>query len=198
MKSLGIMGGTFDPIHLGHIHAAEQAQERFKLDEVVFATAYCPPHKSVDELAPADQRALMVELAVKDHPGFTASRIEFRRACYTYAGDTIDEFKELYGSKWEYYFITGLDAVLTIINWDRARTYPGISKFIAVLRPGFDLEKIKFKIPGEFENSIIFLENASLPFSSTAIRERVKRNESIKGMAPDSVREYIERHSIYK
>ena len=198
MHKLGIMGGSFDPIHLGHLHAAELARTEFNLEDVIFVTAYCPPHKSMDDLAPARHRVAMVELAIKGNSFFKSSRIEFERGCYSYAGDTINAFKETYGKEWQIYFITGLDAILTLINWDKARTYPGICNFIAIVRTGYDVNKTKHAIPDEFRSYISILEAPEVPISSTQIRELIKRNESINGLVPIDVEEYINRYSLYR
>lgn len=198
MKRLGIMGGSFDPIHNGHLHAAEQTKEVFGLEEVLFVPAYCPPHKSVDDLAPAVHRFEMAKLAVRDVPGFKASPVEFERACYTYAGDTINAIKEEYDVGWEFYFITGLDAILTIINWDKARTYPGISAFIAVVRPGYDLDRIKKELPAEFRPHVLFLQIKGISVSSTEIRDRVRSGMPISGLVPEAVKEYIEVQNLYR
>ena len=120
---IAIMGGTFDPIHLGHLKAAEVARKEMDLLKVIFVTAYCPPHKSVDEISPAEHRFAMVDLAVKDNTYFESSRIEMEQTCPCYAGDTIKALQKQYGSGWQIYFITGLDAMLTIINWDKAKAY---------------------------------------------------------------------------
>ena len=96
---IALMGGTFDPIHLGHLKAAEMAQKELDLQKVIFVTAYCPPHKSLDEISPAEDRFAMVELAVQDYPHFESSRIEMEQTCPCYAGDTIKAFQKEYDSK---------------------------------------------------------------------------------------------------
>jgi nicotinate-nucleotide adenylyltransferase len=198
LSHLGIMGGTFDPIHLGHLKAAEVARAQVQLDKVIFVTAFCPPHKSPDQMAPVKHRYAMVELAVKDTPYFESSRIEMEQRCPCYAGDTIEAFKKHYGQRWQIYFITGLDALLTIINWDRAKTYPGICQFIAATRPGYDREKVKKNIPDDFLPYITTLEEPSLSISSTDIRARVRTHKSINQMVPKSVEDYIYQWDIYK
>ncbi len=191
------MGGTFDPIHLGHLKAAAVARAQVPLDEVIFVTAYCPPHKSSDQMAPVEHRYAMVDLAVKDTPYFHSSRIEMAQSCPCYAGDTIEAFKKDYGQGWQIYFITGLDALLTIINWDRAKTYPGICQFIAATRPGYDRKKVEKNIPDDFLPYITILEEPSLSISSTDIRDRVRTGESIDQMVPQAVQEYIYKWDIY-
>ena len=192
------MGGTFDPVHLGHLKAAEVARKEVGLQKVIFVTAYCPPHKSVEEISPAEDRFAMVELAVKDSPHFESSRIEMEQTCPCYAGDTIRAFQERYGREYQIYFITGLDAILTIINWDKAKTYPGLCYFIAAARPGYKKELVEKRIPHDYLPYITILEEPSLSISSTEIRKRLNHNQSIDEMVPAAVRDYILTHSLYK
>jgi len=191
------MGRTFDPIHNGHLKAADAARTAMQLQKVIFVTAHCPPHKSLQELTPVAHRHAMVELALKDKAYCEASRIEAERSCPTYAGDTIRYYKERLGTGGEVFFITGLDALLTIITWDYARTYPGIGYFIAATSPGCDRERIKKNIPVDFLPSITILEEPGLSISSTDIRSRVKDHRSIKGMVPEAVRKYIANKGLY-
>jgi len=139
------MGGTFDPIHLGHLRVAEVAQSQFCFEKVVFVPARCPPHKSIKDITPFEHRYTMVNLAIKDISYYESSCIEMERSCPSYAGDTIKAFKERYGKEWQVYFITGLDALLTIINWDKARTYPSLCHFIAATRPGYNRKEVEKK-----------------------------------------------------
>ena len=198
LLKLGIMGGTFDPIHLGHIKVAEIVRRQFSLGKVIFVAAHCPPHKSINDITPSEHRYAMVELAIKDIPYFESSHIEMERNCPSYAGDTIKVFKETYGDNWQIYFITGLDALLTIINWDRARTYPGLCQFIAATRPGYNREGIGKRIPSEFAPYITIMEEPRLSISSTAIRTRVKAQQSIDEMVPEDVRNYIISRGLYQ
>jgi nicotinate-nucleotide adenylyltransferase len=195
---IGIMGGSFDPIHFGHLNVAGTARLRFRMEEIVFVPAYCPPHKSSGDLASPEHRYAMVERAITDYPLFKSSRIEMERRCPTYAGDTIDAFRAIYGEDWQIYFITGLDALLTILNWDRARTYPGICHFIAAARPGYSRDEIEREIPDSFKPAVTILEEPSLSISSTEIRNRIRSNRSIDGMVPTAVEEYIFEFSLYK
>lgn len=192
------MGGSFDPIHMGHLKVAEAALKAMKLQKVIFVTAHCPPHKSLADLTPVHHRHAMVELALRDSACFEPSRIEAERSCPTYAGDTIRHFHAQLGTGADIFFITGLDALLTIINWDNARTYPGICHFVAAIRPGCDLEKITMDIPLDFLPHITILEEPCLSISSTDIRLRVKARRSIEGMVPGAVREYIYSHNLYR
>ena len=149
-------------------------------------------------MAPVEHRYAMVELAVKDTPYFQSSRIEMEQSCPCYAGDTIEAFKKHYGQRSQIYFITGLDALLTIINWDKAKTYPGMCQFIAATRPGYDRKKVEENIPDDFLPYITILEEPSLSISSTDIRARVKSDQSIAEMVPQDVEDYICTRKLYK
>jgi len=195
---LGIMGGTFDPIHMGHLKAAEIARTQFHLKKVLFVTAHCPPHKSINDIAPAEHRFAMVDLAIRDIPYFESSRIEMERSCPSYAGDTILALQKLYGNPWQLFFISGVDAILHIINWDRARTYPGICQFIAVTRSGYNREEIKKKIPDEFVPYVTIIEDPLLSISSTEIRSRGKHSQSIEELVPKAVQDYIAKWHLYQ
>jgi nicotinate-nucleotide adenylyltransferase len=198
IQRIGIMGGSFDPIHLGHLNVAETARLRFHLAEIIFVPAYCPPHKSLKDMAPPEHRYAMVVHAIREYPFFKSSRIEMERSCPSYAGDTISTFRELYNEHWQIYFITGLDALLTILNWDRARTYPGICHFIAAARPGYNRDEITRGIPDPFKPYVSILEEPSLSISSTEIRTRIGSNRPIDGMVPKAVEEYIFEFSLYR
>ena len=192
------MGGTFDPIHLGHIKVAMAARLRFHLRKVIFVAARCPPHKSINDITPAEHRYAMVELATKDIPYFESSPIEMERSCPSYAGDTIKAFKEKCGDNWQIYFITGLDALLTIINWGKSRTYPGLCQFIAATRPAYNRKEIAKRIPPEFVPYITIMEEPRLSISSTEIRSLVKAHQSIDEMVPEDVRNYIITRGLYQ
>ncbi len=195
---LGIMGGTFDPIHLGHLKVAEVARARFSLAKVIFVPALCPPHKSIKDITPFEHRYKMVTLAIKDMPCFESSRIEMEMSCPSYAGDTIKAFKEKYGNSWQLYFITGLDIFQTIVDWDRSRTYPGLCQFIGATRPGYNREEIEKNIPDDFLPYIDIIEEPRLSISSTEIRSRVRAHKPIDKMVPKAVRDYIITWGLYQ
>jgi len=197
IRKLGIMGGTFDPIHLGHLRVAEIVRLKFDLIKVIFVPAFCPPHKSIHDMTAAAHRFAMVSKAVAENSYFEVSEIEMRSNCPSYAGDTIRAFKEMYGKDTEIYFITGLDAILTIINWDKSKTYPGLCQFIAATRPGYRKEAIEERIPRDFRPYITIIEEPELSISSTEIRHRVKTNQPIDRMVPKAVMDYIYRCGLY-
>jgi len=140
----------------------------------------------------------MVELAVRDIPYFEAARIEMERSCPSYVGDTILAFKEIYGKDWQIYFITGFDAIVHIVNWERARTYPGICQFIAATRSGYSREEIEKKVPEAFFPYLTIIEEPRLAISSTEIRSRVREKKPIDGMVPKGVQDYIVKGDLYQ
>ena len=198
LHKLGIMGGTFDPIHLGHLKVAEVAQSRFSLEKVIFVPASCPPHKSIKDITPFEHRYEMVNLAIKGMDCFESSRIELEINCPCYAGDTIKAFKERYDEDWQIYFITGLDIFQNIMDWDKSRIHPGLCQFIAATRPGYNREEIEKNIPVDFLSYIAVLEEPRLSISSTEIRSRVKDHQPIDGMVPEAVRDYIFKWGLYQ
>jgi nicotinate-nucleotide adenylyltransferase len=197
IHKIGIMGGTFDPIHFGHLTVAELIRSKFDLEKVIFVPAYCPPHKSMNYITAAEHRFAMVSEAIAGNSSFEASNIEKGFNCPAYAGDTIRAFKELYGKDSEIYFITGLDAVLTIINWDKSKTYPGLCQFVAATRPGYQKPEIEKRIPHDFRPYVTIIEEPALSISSTEIRHRVKTDQSIDTMVPKAVMDYIYRVGLY-
>ncbi|MGA3208865.1 MAG: nicotinate-nucleotide adenylyltransferase [Syntrophales bacterium] len=196
-NALGIMGGTFDPIHVGHLKVAEVVRSKLALDRIVFVPAYCPPHKSISDITPVKHRFAMVSEAIAGNSRFEVSGIERGYQCPVYVGDTIRAFKEMEGDDRNIYFITGLDAILIIINWHQARTYPGLCQFVAVTRPGYDKGEIESRIPDDFRSYITIVEEPSLSVSSSEIRHRVKTGQSIEDMVPKAVKDYICRHGLY-
>jgi nicotinate-nucleotide adenylyltransferase len=197
LSRIGIIGGSFDPIHNGHLEIAESARDKFGLEKVIFVLAYCPPHKSRPILAPFEHRFAMLHMAIQAIPFFEASDIERKERCPSFAGNTVKEIKRIYGEGFQYYFITGLDAILTLTSWDKARTYPGLCYFIATTRPGFNEKAIKKEIPEGFLPFILINEMPALSISSTDIKHRIRTSQSIDGMVPKEVQKYMIKYKIY-
>ncbi len=198
---VGIMGGTFDPIHYGHLVTAEAARSQFGLDEVVFTPAGNPPHKKDYEVTPAEARYLMTVLAINDNPFFKVSRMELDRPGYTYTIDTLKQFSELYGENVQLFFISGADAVLDILTWKDVGDVMQYCTFIAATRPGYPREKITQKLcelKKLYGKEVFPMEVTGLDISSTDIRRRIKEGLSVKYLLPDSVEKYIEKNGLYR
>ncbi|HHY60077.1 MAG TPA: nicotinate-nucleotide adenylyltransferase [Clostridia bacterium] len=200
LKRIGIMGGTFDPIHYGHLVTAEAALHAYQLEEVIFVPSGRPPHKKNYRVTAAEHRYLMTILAVATNPRFHASRIEIDRTGYSYTVDTIKAFRELYGPQAELYFITGADAILEILTWKNVKNLPELCLFIAATRPGFDLQaldKVFTELP-ELEGRLHLLEVPALAISSSDIRKRVREGRPIKYLLPETVEQYIYKNGLYR
>ncbi len=198
MQRLGIMGGTFDPIHYGHLLMAEEARQAFALDEVVFVPNGRPAHKKAYLVSSPEDRYAMTRLATVSNPHFSASRIELDRPGVSYTIDTLRAFRSLYPELEEQYFITGADAVLEILTWHEYDQLARECRFIAVTRPGFVLERLSGITNTEFLSRVSFLPIPGLEISSTDIRRRVHEGRSIKYLTPEPVEAYIEYHGLYR
>ncbi len=194
---LGIMGGTFDPIHFGHLFVAEQARQRLGLDKVIFVPNGQPPHKKLYQVSDAEHRYAMCVLACADNPHFEVSRIEIDRPGPSYTIDTIREFRRAYGPHVELYFITGADAVLEILTWRQPDDILREAHVVAAHRPGFDLSRIDEVLGPERSSRVRAMAVPALDISSTDIRRRVAAGLSIRYLTPEPVRQYIYRHRLY-
>lgn len=203
-KKIGIMGGTFNPIHNGHLVTAQEALNQFCLDEVIFIPAGDPPHKVEKHLADAEDRYLMTVIATSSNSSFFVSRIEIDRKGKSYTIDTVKELRKTYGRDSELFFITGADAILEILSWKDTDEIVTLAKFIAATRPGYDLSKIKdlrstlFASEEGVNDKIFIMEIPALAISSTNIRERIKDCRPINYLVPEGVSNYILKHGLYK
>jgi len=201
VQKIGIMGGTFNPIHLGHLVIAEEVRLKFNLDRVVFIPAGNPPHKDNKKLTASEHRYQMTILATVDNAYFDVSPIEIERKGTTYTIDTIRELRKKCGNETELYFITGADSLLELSSWKNIDKLLNLCKFVAATRPGFDIGKIEEKISeleNIYEKSIYSVAVPALKISSTDIRNRIKQGLTIKYLVPESVEHYIEKHNLYK
>ncbi|HAQ41679.1 MAG TPA: nicotinic acid mononucleotide adenylyltransferase [Clostridiales bacterium] len=199
MKRVGIMGGTFDPIHLGHLVVANEVLNIYGLDEIVFVPAGNPPHKCGMGASFVD-RYVMTCLATLSNNKFTVSDIEIKNKGKSYTLNTLKEFHSMYADT-EFCFITGTDAVINLPNWHEPKELLKICKFIAVSRPGIDKEDVKLKIEEirrDLNGHIEMLQIPMLDISSTDIRERFKNGISAKYLLPESVEQYIFKNNLYR
>ncbi|BDI31738.1 putative nicotinate-nucleotide adenylyltransferase [Capsulimonas corticalis] len=198
ISRVGIMGGTFDPIHFGHLLMAEEARQAFALDEVVFVPNGRPAHKKAYLVSSPEDRYAMTRLATESNPQFTCSRIEIDRPGPSYAIDTIRAFREQYTHLDALYFITGADAILQILTWREYDKLVEACQFIAVTRPGFSLERLSELADKNFLDHVSFLPIPGLDISSTDIRVRIHQRRSIRYLCPDSIVDYIEDSGLYR
>ena len=191
------MGGTFDPIHIGHLIVAEESRYRFRLERVLFVPAGIPPHKPGEPISDKEHRYRMTVLATQDNPAFEASRIEIDRPGPSYTVDTLTELKRIYGESTRLYFITGADAILEILTWHQPERLKCMAKFIAATRPGYDLREVERRLPEDFLEQTILLEVPGVHISSTELRSRVASGMPIKYLVPREVEEYIIENGLY-
>ena len=190
MTRLGVMGGTFDPIHHGHLVAASEVASAFNLDGVLFVPTGTPWQK--DQVTDGEHRYLMSVIATASNPRFTVSRVDIDREGPTYTVDTLRDIHEAFPEA-ELFFITGADAVKQILEWkDHEQLWP-LAHFVAVTRPGHKLE-----LPPAPEGAISILEIPALAISSTDIRARVVEGEPVWYLVPDGVVQYIGKHKLYQ
>jgi nicotinate-nucleotide adenylyltransferase len=192
-KMLGVLGGTFDPIHMGHLVLTEQVREKFQLERVIFIPSASPPHKTEQKLSLAEDRFEMTKLALEGSPFFFVSDIELKREGLSYTVETLRELKELYKDS-EIYFLTGSDVLNEITTWKDPEEIYKLAKIVIGVRPGFD----KFDPENHFAKKSIIINITGIDISSTQIREKVRKGESIKYLVPSKVEEYIRKRNLYK
>jgi len=190
------MGGTFDPIHHGHLLTAEEARWQFDLDEVVFVPTGRPWMKQDRKVSPAEDRYLMAVIATSANPRFSVSRLEIEREGPTYSVDTLQALRDERGDV-ELFFITGADAMLEIFQWKDPEEALSMAHFIAATRPGYDLSAFERGAPTEHPN-VSVMAIPALAISSTDIRQRVSRGRPIRYLVPEGVQTYIEKARLYR
>lgn len=196
---LGIFGGTFDPVHVGHLAAAERVREQAHLDAVVFMPAGVPVFKLDQKVSKGEERLDMCRLATAGNPRFDVSDIEVRRAGNTYTYETLRELRAHFPANVELFFIAGADAIITLGKWRNAFELTQLAHFIAMTRPGYSLEEAERGVYVDgVRLDVEFMEVPGLNISSSYVRECVERNSTIRYIVPDAVREYIERHGLYR
>ena len=186
---IGILGGTFNPIHVGHLILAEEALAKLSLDKVVFVPTHIPPHKNVGDAKPKD-RLKMTELAIANNDSFEVSTFELDSKKKSYSIDTLKSFRDKYGESVQLYFITGSDLLKDLFSWKNVNEIFKMSKFIVANRAGYPLNNV----PDEVETVVI----TPIEVSSEDIRKRLKESRSIRYLVPEKVRSYIARHGLYK
>jgi nicotinate-nucleotide adenylyltransferase len=190
---VGVMGGTFDPIHHGHLVAASEVATLFSLDEVVFVPTGTPWQKGDRSVSPAEDRYLMTVIATASNPRFSVSRLDIDRPGPTYTIDTLRDLRAELGAEAELFFITGADALAQILGWHRADELFGLAHFVGVTRPGHPLSD-----PGLPQGGVSLVEVPAMAISSTDCRERVGRSLPVWYLVPDGVVQYIQKRDLYR
>ncbi|MCR5437916.1 MAG: nicotinate-nucleotide adenylyltransferase [Selenomonas sp.] len=200
IRRIGIMGGTFDPIHMAHLAIAEQVREAFALDLVLFIPAANPPHKQGRKVAPAYHRLMMTQLATYSNSCFHVSKQELERTGPSYSLLTVREVQEKYGADAELYFITGSDTINELHTWYHIEELLDSCHFVGTTRPGapVDKEDLVKRFGRLAEEKIHFLAVPELEISSTDIRQRVRCGKSIKYLVPAAVEAYIRKEGLYQ
>jgi nicotinate-nucleotide adenylyltransferase len=196
-KRLGVMGGTFDPIHYGHLVTAEAALAEFELDEVVFVPTGQPWMKADRDVAAPEDRYLMTVIATSSNPRFSVSRIEIERDGPTYTVETLQELRRQRREGVELFFITGADAILEIFQWKHPDEALSLAHFIAATRPGYDAARFEREAPTSHPK-ISVMTVPALAISSSDIRRRVREGRPIRYLVPEGVQTYIEKSQLYR
>ncbi len=192
-QRLGVMGGTFDPIHHGHLVAASEAASFFGLDEVIFVPTGQPWQKEGRHVSAAEDRYLMTVIATASNPRFSVSRVDIDRPGETYTIDTLRDLRAERGPDADFYFITGADALAKMISWRDADELFALAHFVGCTRPGHQLSA-----PALPTDRISLLEIPALAISSTECRERVKSGQPIWYLVPDGIVQYISKRDLYR
>ena len=212
---IGIMGGTFNPVHVGHLRAAEEVAESLQLERVIFMPAAHPPHKSEGKLIAFRHRYRMAELAVTKNPRFQLSDMEQQRPGKSYSVETLAQLSAKYGSGDQLYFVLGLDAFLELPTWKNYRELLSLSHFVVVARPGYSPQSLStmlqttvsegYSFDDEIQAfvhpecyTVYYREVTLLDISSSRIRELLAKGCSVRYLLPESVEAYIGEHGLYK
>ncbi len=190
MKKIGLLGGTFDPIHIGHLLMARTAMEQLRLDKVIFIPSCVPPHRKVPTLFAAEDRLEMVRRAVLLAPGFEVSDFEIKKGGKSYSVDTVRHFRDTLGKNAKLFFLVGGDAIKELDSWKEIERLKKLCSFVSVNRPGYPRGEEKLRYRAVTMNGI--------EMSSTEIRKRILAGKSIQFLVPDGVLGYIKSKNLYK
>lgn len=199
-KQIGILGGTFNPIHIGHLILAEWVLDALSLDEVWFIPTGCSYLKDSAEVLPGEERLRMTELAVTEHPFFRSIDLEVKREGYTYSYETLEQLKQLYPGN-SFFFIVGADCLFSIESWRNPQRIFDACTLVAAVREEIslaDMGKKKKELEQKFEAEIILVPFVSMSVSSTEIRRRIRKGLSVRYLVPDKVLNYINEKGFYR
>ena len=199
MKRIGIMGGTFNPIHNGHLYLAKEACKQFDLEQILFIPSGTPYMKDLKEVLPGKLRAVMTALAIRDYPHFSMSTMEIEKEGDTYTYVTLESLSEIYQGT-ELFFILGADNLFTIEDWKFPEKIFSSCRILAAIRNDVSPEKIEEQaacLRRKYDADISILRTDTVDISSSMIRERIQEGRSVKEMVPGRVYEYILEHGLY-
>ena len=206
MKSVALFGGAFNPIHFGHLAIAEEVRSKHNIDKIIFVPTNLPSHKDPSDLADARQRLIMTHLATVSNPCFETSSFEIDKGGKSYSIDTVRHFQQLFKGKVELFFIIGADMLVEITAWKNIEELLKVCRFIAVSRPGYDVQKIfnrhflaseNYAMASELLENILIEDITMLDISATNIRRRVREWKSIKYLVPEPVEQFIHNQQLY-
>lgn len=197
-RRLGVLGGTFDPIHYGHLVAAQEAHYQLALEQVLFAPVGDPPHKLAEPLTAVDHRVRMVELAIEGRPGFSLTRVDVDRPGPHYTTDMLARLNQAWGPGTEIFFIAGSDSLGDILDWHRPERIIQQAKLAVVARPGVevDVDTLEQALPG-LRNRLCWVQMPLLEISSTDLRARVRQERPISFFLPPAVEAYLLEQALY-
>jgi nicotinate-nucleotide adenylyltransferase len=196
---LGILGGTFDPPHNGHLLIASEAQERLNFAQVIFVPAQQPPHKPNEPITPFATRVAMLECALYGKASFVISMVEAQRPGPSYTVDTLRAMRQEYAPNTELFFIMGMDSLANFATWHAPDEIVKLCKLAVLERPGYrvDLDTLEAKVPG-VKSAVVFVPAPELDISASEVRERAARGESLSGLVPPAVEQYIIENRLYQ
>ncbi len=203
MRRVGILGGTFDPVHYGHLVIAEEVYAALQLAEVVFVPSGQPPHKTNVEITPAEHRLKMLELAIASNPHFTISRVDLDRPGPSYTVDMLQLLRRQWGEHTAIYFIIGRDSLEDLLSWhDSSGILEQLTHLVAVRRPGYSeseafYDSLEARLSG-IKQRLLIVETPRFNISATDLRQRVAEGRPIKYQTPESVESYIVQYGLYR
>ncbi|AYF54488.1 nicotinate-nucleotide adenylyltransferase [Clostridium sp. K25] len=200
MKKKGIFGGTFDPIHNGHLHIAYEALYKLNLNKIIFIPSGNPPHKTNKLVTNAETRYKLVKNVIKNEKKFEVSRYELEKKSFSYTYETLQYFKEKEPST-EWYFITGADCLMELYSWKNINEILKLCHFVVFRRSGYSMNDIinqKKQIEHEFHKNIIFLDIPIIDISSTFIREKLSEEKNVSYLVPEAVSKFLKESNLYK
>jgi len=199
LQRIGVIGGTFDPIHYGHLAAAEEARVRVNLEKVLFVVALLPPHKLDEDVTPVEHRLAMVRLGIASNPHFEISLVDVDRPGPSFTVDTISMLQEQWGPDTELFFVMGLDSLVEVPTWHQPERLIRLCHLVAVSRPRFevDMRQLEVSVPG-ISSRVEIIEMPEVDISSSDLQRRVHEGLPIKYQVPEEVESYISKFRLYE